>query len=60
MAKHELNHIKKSARCSIPASYKQFKDSDPTHPKNTHDLSTSTYRQTKVETEVRHLKQKNI
>ena len=64
MAKNELNHIKKSGqpRCKMFNScfVRKRNTKIQIHPKNTHNLSTSTYRQTKVETEVRHLKQKDI
>ncbi|KAJ6932268.1 hypothetical protein NC651_007863 [Populus alba x Populus x berolinensis] len=64
MAKHELNHIKKSGQphCKMFNScfVRKRNTKIQIHPKNTHNLSTSTYRQTMVETEVRHLKQKDI
>jgi hypothetical protein len=68
MAKHELNHIKNTGQphckmfnsCFVKAIQRFRSNPSSPHPKNTHNLSTSTYRQTKVEIEVRHLKQKNI
>jgi len=68
MAKQELNHIKKTGQphckmfnsCFVQAIQRFRSNPSSPHPKNTHNLSTSTYRHTKVETEVRHLKQKNI
>jgi len=68
MAKQELNHIKKSGQphckmfnsCIVKAIQRFRSYPSSPHPKNTHNKSTSTYRQTKAETEARHLKQKNI
>ncbi|KAJ6932224.1 hypothetical protein NC651_007823 [Populus alba x Populus x berolinensis] len=46
--------------CFVKAIQRFGSNPSSPHPENTRNLSTSTYWQTKVDTEAKHLKQKNI